>query len=60
MGSDQGSGFPAAGRSTPGFLDPEVIVNSYSFIPLVIIMFRKKDGGISAVAKKHSAIGTFF
>jgi hypothetical protein len=23
-------------------------------------MFRKKDGGISVVAKKRSAIGTFF
>jgi hypothetical protein len=30
------------------------------FIPLVIIMFQKKDGGISAVAKKRSAIGTLF
>jgi hypothetical protein len=30
------------------------------FIPLVIEMFRKKDGGISVVAKKRSAIGTFF
>jgi hypothetical protein len=30
------------------------------FIPLVILMFRKKDGGISVVAKKRSAIGTFF
>jgi hypothetical protein len=29
-------------------------------IPLVIIMFRKKDGGISVVAKKRSAIRTFF
>ncbi len=27
---------------------------------LVIIMFHKKDGGISVVAKKRSAIGTFF
>ena len=30
------------------------------FIPLVIIMFRKKDGGISFVAKKRPAIGMFF
>jgi hypothetical protein len=29
-------------------------------IQLVILMFRKKDGGISVVAKKRSAIGTFF
>jgi GxxExxY protein len=29
-------------------------------IPLVILMFRKKDGGISVVAKKRSPIGTFF
>jgi hypothetical protein len=29
-------------------------------IPLVKLMFRKKDGGISVVAKKRSAIGTFF
>jgi hypothetical protein len=31
-----------------------------AIIPLVILMFRKKDGGISVVAKKRSAIGTFF
>jgi hypothetical protein len=31
-----------------------------SFIPLVILMFRIKDGGIRVVAKKRSAIGTFF
>jgi hypothetical protein len=30
------------------------------FIALVIKMFRKKDGGISVVAKKRSAIGGFF
>jgi hypothetical protein len=30
------------------------------FIPLVIIMFRKKDGGDPAVAKKRPATGTFF
>jgi hypothetical protein len=29
-------------------------------IPLVILMFRKKNGGISVVAKKRFAIGTFF
>ena len=28
-------------------------------VPLVIKMFHKKDGGISVVAKKRSAIGTF-
>jgi small-conductance mechanosensitive channel len=31
-----------------------------SLIPFVIIIFRKKDGGISVVTKKRSAIGTFF
>jgi hypothetical protein len=31
-----------------------------SIIPLAIIMFRKKDGGISVVAKKRPATGTFF
>jgi hypothetical protein len=31
-----------------------------AFIPLVNIMFPKKDGGISVVAKKRPAIGTFF
>jgi hypothetical protein len=34
--------------------------DEYIIIPLVILMFRKKDGGISVVAKKRSAIGTFF
>jgi hypothetical protein len=33
---------------------------SFYFIPLVIIMLRKKDGGISVVAKKRPATGTFF
>jgi hypothetical protein len=33
----------------------------FAYIPLAIKMFReKKDGGISVVAKKRSAIGTFF
>jgi hypothetical protein len=39
---------------------PPLFVKSGRFIPLVILMFRKKDGGISVVAKKRSAIGTFF
>jgi hypothetical protein len=30
------------------------------FMPLVIIMFRKKDGGTSVVTKDLSAIGMFF
>jgi hypothetical protein len=33
---------------------------AFANIPLVIIMFRKKDGGISVVAKKRYPIGTFF
>jgi hypothetical protein len=33
---------------------------AFSFIPIVIIMFRIKDVGISVVAKKCPAIGTFF
>jgi hypothetical protein len=55
----------------PTYIYPNIITDSYyfayfakqkyfAFIPLVIIMFRKKDGGISVVAKKRSAIGTFF
>jgi hypothetical protein len=32
----------------------------FGVVALVIIMFRKKEGGIRAVAKKHPAIGTFF
>jgi hypothetical protein len=30
------------------------------FMPLVIIMFLKEDGGVSVGAKKRDAIGTFF
>ncbi|MGD9221083.1 MAG: hypothetical protein PVH01_17420, partial [Desulfobacterales bacterium] len=29
------------------------------FIPLAILKFRNKDGGISVVTKKRPAIGTF-
>jgi hypothetical protein len=38
----------------------ELIRYHFAYIPLVIKMFRKKDGGISVAAKKRSVIGTFF
>jgi hypothetical protein len=40
---------------------PKRITSDFQvIIPLVIIMYRKKDGGISVVTKKRPAIGTFF
>ena len=41
-------------------LDRILTIDRKAFVPLVILIFRKKDGGISVVAKKRSAIGTFF
>jgi hypothetical protein len=53
---------PSAGVWSTGRLHFCLFVSFVNFvvIPLVILMFRKMDGGISVVAKKRSAIGTFF